>query len=95
MVERHATSTTIKAVDFPDGGQYIGVVSSSGTPTGLGIFRYSDGKFDVGSYKEGHLHGLGRLHLHNGDVYDGWLNRGHFQGRGLFLSKETGEWMDG
>lgn len=45
-------------------------------PTGLGIFKYCDGKYDVGFYKEGNLDGIGRLNLHNGDIYDGYMQKG-------------------
>jgi hypothetical protein len=45
----------------------------NGIPNGLGIFRYTDGKFDVGFYKKGNLHGLARINLHNGDIYDGYV----------------------
>jgi len=54
-------------------------------PTSLGLFRYNDGKYDVGLYQEGNLHGLGRFNLHNGDVYDGLLSMGLFEGKGIFF----------
>lgn len=64
-------------------------------PTSLGIFKFSDDKYDVGIYKNGNLHGIGRKHLHNGDIYDGELRNGSFQGKGVFLSRSTGEWVYG
>lgn len=38
---------------------------------GLGIFRYKDGKFDSGFYKNGVMNGQGRLNFNSGDAYDG------------------------
>ena len=74
---------SLEVVCFQDGGQFLGVISND-TPSNLGIFRYTDGKYDVGTYSKGNLHGLGRLNLHNGDVYDGFLSDGLFEGKGLF-----------
>lgn len=65
------------------------------TPTGLGIFRYADGKYDVGVYKDGNLNGIGRLHLHNGDLYDGVLQGGLFHGKGLFYQSASSSWIYG
>ena len=44
---------------------------------------------DYGFYKNGNLEGLGRLTLHNGDIYDGYLKEGKMQGKGIFYKKNT------
>jgi hypothetical protein len=62
-------------VNFSDGGQYLGAIRK-GMPSNLGIFKYSDEKYDSGMYKDGNLHGIGRKHLHNGDIYDGEFQHG-------------------
>jgi len=57
---------------------------SKSHPNGLGIFKYSDGKFDSGLYENGNLSGLGRLNMHNNDIYDGNFVSGQFNGKGIF-----------
>lgn len=84
----------IEAIMFNDGGQYLGLVKNN-MPTSLGIFRYTDGKYDVGLYNNGNLHGFGRLNLHNGDIYDGFLSKGLFEGKGLFFQRQSGSWIYG
>ena len=37
-------------INFNDGGSYLGVTKNK-LPNGLGLFIYSDGKFDTGQYK--------------------------------------------
>jgi hypothetical protein len=48
------------------------------------MFIYNDGNYDCGVYEKGILHGLGRLNLHNNDIYDGFLKYGQFNGKGIF-----------
>ena len=57
-------------------------------PNGLGIFIYNDNKYDSGIYKNGNIYGIGRLNMNNGDVYDGILCKGLFNGEGVFYQKE-------
>lgn len=91
IAKKHADESkldggNLEVINFEDGGQYIGLIKNN-MPTSLGIFRYSDGKYDIGHYKNGKLHGLGRLNIYNGDIYDGFLSEGLFDGRGVFYQR--------
>ena len=55
----------------------------------MGLFKYNDGKIDSGFYSNGNLNGIGRIHLHNGDIFDGYLKDGKMQGRGVFFQENT------
>lgn len=50
MSVRHKKEgSNLEAVMFQDGGQFLGAILND-SPTSLGIFRYTDGKYDVGVY---------------------------------------------
>lgn len=55
MAARHENDTEetdgmkIEAIAFNDGGQFLGLIEDD-MPTSLGLFRYNDGKYDVGLY---------------------------------------------
>ena len=50
--------------------RYYGMIQE-GVPHGLGVLYYDDGKFDVGTFVNGLLHGFCRMNMENGDIYDG------------------------
>lgn len=70
-------------------------ISKQGIPSGLGMFRYTDGKYDAGYYYKGSLTGLGRLSMNNGDIYDGFLKDGKLKGKGLFYENSSQQWVFG
>ncbi|EAR90964.2 MORN motif protein (macronuclear) [Tetrahymena thermophila SB210] len=73
-------------INFQDGGFFIGITQNN-IPNGLGLFQYSDQKFDCGFYKNGFLNGNGRKNFPNGDFYEGSFNQGKFEGEGLIFHK--------
>ncbi|KAL4459975.1 hypothetical protein ABPG74_003501 [Tetrahymena malaccensis] len=77
---------TFSKINFQDGGFFIGITQNN-IPNGLGLFQYSDQKFDCGFYKNGFLNGNGRKNFPNGDFYEGTFNQGKFEGEGLIYQK--------
>ncbi|KAL4506500.1 hypothetical protein ABPG72_000071 [Tetrahymena utriculariae] len=77
---------TFSKINFQDGGFFIGITQNN-IPNGLGLFQYSDQKFDCGFYKNGFLNGNGRKNFPNGDFYEGTFNQGKFEGEGLIFHK--------
>ena len=61
----------------------------------MGLFQYSDGKFHLGLYKEGVLNGLGRLNMHNEDVFDGFLKNSFIEGKGVYYQHSSNFWVFG
>lgn len=51
---------------------------------GEGIMVFKKGDNYKGQFKNGQLHGVGRLRLHNGDVYIGNFSNGLFHGKGRY-----------
>jgi hypothetical protein len=39
------------------------------------------------------LHGFGRSQFHTGDIYKGYFYKGRMQGLGLYLYKDTQQWV--
>lgn len=60
--------------------RYYGLIKDK-VPHGLGILQYLDGKFDAGTFGNGLLDGIGRMNMHNGDIYEGFVRQGELHGK--------------
>jgi hypothetical protein len=63
-----------------------------GRKHGQGTMRWSDGREYVGSWKEGHRCGMGRLTKHGTLVYEGQWREGTPAGRGTMVSPDGGQY---
>ena len=75
---------------LPDGGHYIGEFNADSRPHGEGVeFRADGTETASGQWREGQLHGRGRIIHANGDRYEGEVVAGQASGLGSFT------WADG
>ena len=78
---------------------YIGEVKEGtyDTPHGIGIRVWYGGSIDEGYWKDGELHGRGRVIYGTGNYYIGEWQRGSYNGEGTYYQdgdKYTGQWHD-
>ncbi|CAD8138736.1 unnamed protein product [Paramecium pentaurelia] len=84
-----------------ENGIFYGITSKNQLnqmiPNGLGIFISFDRLLLCsGQFKDGFLHGIGRLQNQTGDTYTGYFENGEYNGRGIYLSKKDGfKWKKG
>ena len=90
-------STRRKTIDYWD-GTYIGEVSHSGLPHGVGTWTGPDGKKYVGEWNKGTLNGQGTWVDPSGDKYVGQWKHDMLNGMATWTSpdgeKYVGEWKD-
>jgi len=79
---------------FADGSFYTGMWKSN-KPSGIGLFHYTDGKYDVGVYLDGFLNSYGRAQYSNGDIYEGYFKKGDMCGMGLYYQKDDSSYIFG
>lgn len=77
-----------------NGGRVEGTWSKN-YPTGVCIFHFADGKYHIGEYRYGILHGLGRVNFSNGDYYFGEFLNGKMEGKGKFFSAQENTLFEG
>ena len=77
--------------------QYRGFVDD-GSPEGLGVMTFPDGRKYVGEFKDGKNTGQGTLTLPDGKKYVGEFKDGKFHGQGTMYDEEgnlIGKWLNG
>ena len=57
--------------------------------------HFPDGKYHIGVYKQGLLHGLGKVNFANGDYYFGEFSGGKMHGHGKFYSSSESKIIEG
>ena len=65
-----------------DGNYYQGEVEEHGTPNGKGSMFFLDGSFYEGGWRNGKMHGVGRIITSTGDVCKGEFLEGRMTGEG-------------
>jgi len=89
-------------VKSSDNGYYEGERNSAGQPHGFGTMHYPKNdenwrKSCVGTWKNGIMHGKGKMQYNNGEIYSGeWLeNKKHGQGKLQYTNGDIleGEWL--
>ncbi|CAD8116476.1 unnamed protein product [Paramecium sonneborni] len=63
--------------------------------TGLGVIQYNNGRLDMGWFQNGSLNGRGKIIFKSGDIYDGLLKNGFFQGIGFYLNYNSKQLTEG
>eukprot|EP01017_Pseudomicrothorax_dubius_P024782 TRINITY_DN26343_c0_g1_i1.p1 TRINITY_DN26343_c0_g1~~TRINITY_DN26343_c0_g1_i1.p1 ORF type:complete len:133 (-),score=38.47 TRINITY_DN26343_c0_g1_i1:28-393(-) len=79
---------------FEDGSTYHGMWMND-YPNGLGIFAHVTGKLETGFFKDGMLHGVGRILFRNGSYYYGGFFEGKYEGTGLIYHSIKRKWVFG
>lgn len=59
------------------------------------MYEWFGDKHYEGDWKDGKMHGRGRLVYENGDVYDGNFHKGKKFGKGIFKWAKDGNYYDG
>lgn len=80
-------------MQYPNKDKYIGQWQND-QRTGEGICWFSNGDCFFGLWRFDEMI-RGTYHLANGDVYDGEIKNGNFNGYGKYYWKETGSWFEG
>jgi hypothetical protein len=79
-------------MNYSSGANYIGEFKNY-LPEGIGTLTWK-GKKEIGTFKEGKLHGKGKVFLTNGQLYyDGELKDGLPHGQGIIYLKEGGTYV--
>lgn len=83
---------------LPGGDSYEGHFVQ-GSFEGFGIYVWTGDKKYVGDWKDGKMHGKGRLDYNNGDFFDGFFHKGKKYGKGTYKwakdnSYYEGEWTN-
>ena len=88
----------VETIQLPDGGRYVGQLNGEGEPHGSGTkFRADGNEVASGQWREGKLHGHGRMVFSSGS-YEGDFVAGK-QSLGAYTCADglvfEGEWTDG
>ena len=92
------SSKKVAVIDFFD-GSYTGEVDDNGKKHGKGTYRWIDGSFYEGDFKDDLRHGLGKFKWANGESYNGEYLRDQRTGIGIYSwsdnSKYNGSFLNG
>jgi hypothetical protein len=78
-------ASTVETIQLPDDGRYVGELNGEGQPHGSGTKLRADGSEEAsGQWRDGELHGRGKMVLLNGDRYEGEFVGDKFSGLGAF-----------
>ena len=99
IVSAKGESVAVETIQLPDGGRYVGEINGRGQPHGSGTkFRADGSEVASGQWRDGKLHGRGKMILLNCDRYEGEFVAGKWNGLGKFTRADgrvyEGEFKD-